>query len=306
MYKKLSVAEWISVPSNPIQRNTERHAARAKHLLVPQASHQFVFAAELPGGNLIKLDGHTRALMWKRKDVEAPPFVWVATIPVKDKKAAEELYKTFDSKSALETTRDKVSGAFNRHNFQPKSGLLQTGHIVSALRIATAVLLGASAAAGTAGVQENRKNRKGAASFAVDEYAMVDEWSYELHALDDYALRPAFIKAGTMAAFLISLRRHGTKVLPFWTGVFGNEGDKHGRQMDAIQATSELLIRRRGHGGGGSSNADLCSRCLGGVAKWLEDAVMTRVPSPIDTTNYLKGYEHPSERLIKAVDRKAA
>lgn len=71
-YRKMLVEDWIKVEDNPIQRDTEKHAAKAKHLMTPHPSHSFVFAAELPNGKLIKLDGHTRALMWRRKDVSPP------------------------------------------------------------------------------------------------------------------------------------------------------------------------------------------------------------------------------------------
>ncbi len=76
--KKMLVEDWIKVTPNPIQRDTEKHAAKAKHLLTPHPTHSVVHAAELPNGKLIKLDGHTRALIWKRKDVVPPVQVTAA------------------------------------------------------------------------------------------------------------------------------------------------------------------------------------------------------------------------------------
>ena len=300
-YRKMTVAEWIAVAPNPIQRDTERHATKAKHLLTPRGSHQFVFAAELPNGRLIKLDGHTRALMWKRGDVEKPPHVLVGVIPVKDMAGVEQMYQDFDSRDALETTRDKVSGAFNRHNFQPSSGLLQAGNMVQSLRIAMAVLNGGVASHGTAGFKNTKKVSE-LTKYTI--YEMVNEFSYELHALDGFMLQQSRIRAGVIAAFILSMRRYGHKVTPFWQGVFANTGSKHGQQMDMIQATVELLMRRRGTSGGGSANSDLTARCLSGVEKWLKDEVTTRVPSPMDTLNYLKGHTRPNERLIKMVDKR--
>ena len=158
----MKVHEWIAVEDNPIQRDTERHAAKAKHLLTPLPTHYFVFAAELPGGTLIKLDGHTRALMWKRGDIPYPldGKVTVGIVPVKTRAEAEVMYKTFDSKDALETMRDKVSGAFNRFGFEPKSALMQQGNIVQGLRIAYGVYLGGSVKTGTAGTQSPRRTDK--------------------------------------------------------------------------------------------------------------------------------------------------
>lgn len=39
-----------------------------------------------------------------------------------------------------------------------------------------------------------------------------------------------------------------------------------------------------------------------GVEKWLKDEMLFSIPRPLDTTDYLVGYEAPKERLIKAAD----
>lgn len=290
-YRKMLVEDWIKVEDNPIQRDTEKHAVRAKHLLTPHPSHSYVFAAELPSGKLIKLDGHTRALMWRRKDVAAPMQVFVAVIPCKDKAEAEQMYKDFDSKDALETTKDKVYGAFNRHNFEPISGLLQTGSITAALRIAWGVHGGGTVSRGSAGSQIGKS----------DIYTMIDEFSYELHALDGFKLQQGAVPSAVVAAFVLSYRRYGHKLTPFWRGVFGNTGTKLGAEMDGVQAIHELILKRRGSYGG-SAMADMCARCLMAVEKWLKDESLTQIPRPLDTLGYLVGYEQPNERLIKKVD----
>jgi hypothetical protein len=307
MFTKMSVKDWIAVKSNPIQRDTERRSLTAKHLYTPNPSHQFVMAAKQPNGNLIKLDGHTRALMWERKMVEAPPHVYVGLIDVSGPKEAEELYKTFDSKDALESVRDKTFGAFHKHNFQPESALLQRGHIFSALKMAYAILLGIAPSAGVWGTSKKFANAdENGASYKVataEIYDLVNMWSYELHALDAFHLPAGAINSGVLSAFLVSYRKYDTKVIPFWTGVFAKEGNKSGREMDAIQATVELIERRRGSKGG-SAAADMTARVLGGVDKFIGKEVMTRVPQPLDLTDYLKGKERAKERLIKKADIK--
>lgn len=305
-YRKMLTTEWIAVEDNPIQRDTEKHAAKAKHLMTPHPTHSFVFAAELPSGKLVKLDGHTRALMWKRKDIPAPAQVQVGIIPVKDRAEAEQLYKDFDSRDALETQRDKVSGAFNRHNFEPQSGLVQSGNLTTALRLAYGVLSGGNAKTGNQGKSSAAGSIAQKVSRA-DVYVMIDEFSYELHALDGFGLRQGAIPGGVIGAFLLSFRKHGHKVTPFWRGVFGNAGSKSGGQMDAIQAVSEMILGRRGSYGG-SAQGDMAARCLTGIEKWFKDECMYSIPRPMDTSGYLVGHEKPSERLIKRVDigRKAA
>lgn len=306
--KKMMVPDWIAVEDNPIQRDTERHAAKAKHLKVFHPTHSVVSAAELPSGKLIKLDGHTRALLWRRKEIPAPTQVTVVCYMVKDKAEAEQLYKDFDSKAALETTRDKVSGAYNKHNFDPQSALLQTGNIVQSLRMAYGVLLGGtvktSAAGGAAERGPNGKDRRSdrqIATVTIDEYALINEFSYELHMLDGFGLRQGQITSGIIGAFLVSARRYGHKVTPFWTGVFGDGGSRTGGQMDGVQAVHELILSSKGKSGK-MHIADMAARALNALEKWLKDEWLTAAPRPIDTAGYLVGYEKPNERLIKKVD----
>lgn len=301
--RKMSVADWIKVQDNPIQRDTEKHAAKAKHLKTPLPIHAFVFACELPNGKLVKLDGHTRALLWQRGQVPSPGVVDVAIVPAKDLAHAEELYKAFDSKDALETQRDKVSGAFHRFGFEPQSGLLQGGSITSALHIAYGIYQGASAHVGSSGSQ--RGGAKSDKVHKADVYTMINEFSPELFALDGLGLGLGLgsgqMTSGIMAAFLVSFRRFSHKVTPFWVAVVGNRGSKIDGEMDAVQAVTEMIISRGGRYGG-SAAADMCARALTGVNKWLTDTMMTRIPQPMDTVGYLTGYEKPTERLIKAHD----
>lgn len=300
--KKMLVEDWIAVSPNPIQRDTERHLAKAKHLHTPHPTHSVVHAAELPSGKMFKLDGHTRALGWKRKMFAGPMQVTVLVYPAKDMEEVEQLYKDFDSRDALETQRDKVSGAFNRHSFEPQSGLVQAGNLTYALRIAWGILQGLSANSGGSGGVGSRASKKTAEIRSKDVYAMIDEFSYELHALDGFGLGQGQASAGIVSACLVSFRKYGHKVTPFWRGVFAGEGSKVGGQMDGIQALCELIMQRRGRGFGGQATADTCSRALMAVEKWLKEELLFTIPRPLDTTGYLVGYEVPSERLIKRAD----
>lgn len=300
--KKMFPKDWIAVRANPIQRDTERHAAKAKHLKTFHPTHAVVHAAELPNGKLVKLDGHTRALLWQRKEVEAPVQLNVVVYPVKDMAEAEQLYQDFDSKDALETTRDKVSGAYNKHDFEPQSGLLQNGNIVSALRMAQGVLLGGSVktSMATGGAQRSpRQSEVGKASI----YAMINEWSYELHTLDGFGLRQGQITAGIIGAFLVSARKYGHDVNRFWTGVFANKGNKIGSEMDGIEAVAQMIAVSKGRGTFSKmKTADTAARALMAVEKWRKDEMLGRMPSPMDTTGYLVGHKRATERLIKKKD----
>lgn len=299
---KMSVQDWIRVSDNPIQRDTARHAVKAKHLRTPHPTHSVVHAGELPNGKLVKLDGHTRALLWKQKEIEAPIQLNVVIYPCKDMAEVEQLYQDFDSKEALETTRDKVSGAYNKHDFDPQSALLQTGNIVQALRIASGVLLGGSVKASAATGSGPRTSPRQREIAKTSIYVMINEWSYEMHSLDAFGLRQGQITSGIISAFLISYRRYGHKITPFWTGVFGNKGNKIGAEMDGIEAVAQMIAVSKGRGWSKMKTADMAARALMAVEKWLKDEMLGRMPSPLDTTGYLTGHEKPTERLIKKVD----
>lgn len=287
--RKMTVANWIKVQDNPIQRDTERHAAKAKHLLTPLAIHAIVYAAELPDGKLIKLDGHTRALLWARNQVRHPAEVECHVIPVKDIEEAKRLYQTLDSKDALESVRDKVSGAFHEQNFAPESGLLKGGNIANALRMAWNIRQGFGYRGGAP---------TGDPSKQFNIYAAVREFSNEIFALDAFQSSKFSPTSGIVAAFILTNRRHGIKVLPFWQAVFADGGEKKAGRMDGVQALVELILARKGKFGG-TATADICSRAIMCAEKWLADEDFGTSPRPYDLTGYID-MSKPAIQLIKA------
>ncbi len=266
---QMSVSDWIKVRDNPIQRDTERHAAKAKHLLTPLPIHAITFAAKLPNGELVKLDGHTRALLWKRNQVRHPHKVIVNIIDVESVDEARALYKTLDAKEAVETASDKVTGGYNLIQFSPESSLLGTGNLTTAFRLAWR---------GLTGLTLDQINR-------TDIYDIIREFTPELAILDTFGLKSGDVKAAIVGAFFLTYRKHGDKVLPFWRAFFGNAGVKHAGKMDAVQALTELCLSRKKNYGG-SASIDLCSRALRAVEKWFADEMMAGYPSPMEISNY--------------------
>ena len=132
---------------------------------------------------------------------------------------------------------------------------------------------------------------------------MISEFSYELNALDGFGLRQGQITSGIIGAFLLSYRKYGHKITPFWTAVFGNQGSKIGGQMDAVQALCELVLSRKGSLGK-MAGADIAARALNAAEKWLKDELLYAQIRPLDTTGYLEGYKQAHERLIKRADLK--
>lgn len=284
---QMTPSQWAEVADNPIQRDTERHAARAKHLLSPLAVHEIVFMAQLPSGDRVKLDGHTRSFLWKTGKVPAPKSLFVNIIPVQSIEEAQELYKTFDSKDAVETAPDKVSGALHSIGLVPTSLLLQQGFVANSLRVAWHVARG------------NLQMRRSVA-MGYDIYEAAREYQTELAILDRFGLTPKQTSSGVTAAILISIRKHGEKVIPFWDAVFTNQGSKHGGKMDGPQAVSEMLLGKKTGAHGGSGAFTTCARCLSAVERWMKDETFTNMPRPLDLTEYLIG-TRPAYQLRKKV-----
>jgi hypothetical protein len=287
--KRMSVREWIAVPPNPIQRNTERHAAKANHLRKPLSIHSIVYAAELPDGSLVKLDGHTRALLWKRNEVRHPPEVYVHIIRVASLDEAKHLYMTLDSKEALETTTDKVSGAFSELKFAPESSLLRSGNIATAMKLCWNVR-------NDIAIDKTRV----ADMPGYNVYLAIDEFKTELFALDALCLKTGVAGSGLVAAFILTYRKHGPEVLQFWHGYFGNAGMKIEGRMDAIQALRELVMARKGKQmiSGSMAIIDLCARAVMAAEKWLRDEDFTAIPRPYNLIGYIDT-ARPAITLIK-------
>jgi hypothetical protein len=201
----MSPTQWARVQDNPIQRDTEAHARRAlkTHLSQPSVAHWVCHAAILPDRTMVKLDGHTRAYLWRTGQLFAPEQVTVMVYPVATMDEAEALYSTFDSPSATETAPDRLSGAYRRANIAPTSSLLNVGGVTMALKF---MFYGA---------------RSPALGFI---YSAVEDYRAELMLLDSLQLSSPQLPGGWLAGALITLRVRGNAAMPFWRAFAGNSG----------------------------------------------------------------------------------
>lgn len=236
---KMSPAQWAAVAPNPRQRNTEDHARRAKHLREPHPAHAFVNAAQLPDGQFVKLDGHTRSHIWQTGDVEAPPVLTVGVWHCNSVEEAKDLYTTFDSRAATESTNDQLFGAKRDNRVEFQSELLGSVKFTNAMRSASDALFGSS---------------KGGIS---TPYTLLEYWLPELKLLDSVAPSRTKFTTGVTAAALVTLRRYGPEIADFWQAFASNAGTKLGDEMDAVQAFTErlILLRKKASGGGFASRA---------------------------------------------------
>jgi hypothetical protein len=224
----MSVSEWITVPDNPRQRNTERRLARAKHLLIPSPDHALVHMALAPSGKRWKLDGHTRAMLWQRQMVPAPASVFVHIIPVRDAAAAMDLYDHYDNKAAVKTSAHDVEGAFREHRFEPHSKFVASAGIGNALRLAE-------------GLWEGMRHRS-----PTPMTEIVRHWKGSLERLDDIepVNTPKHQKfvGPVVAAALMTFRKYHGAADDFWRRYNLGQGEKIGTLMDPVEALTQYMM----------------------------------------------------------------
>ena len=239
---------WINMPDNPKQRNTEAHAKRVLKgsLKVPKGMHSYVEAAQLPDVSYFKVDGHTRAYIWRNGIHPTPTQIKMRVYQVRDAKSACNLYNYFDNIDSSKTAIDKLSGALRRAGIVPKASLISTTGAPSALVILEA-----------------------GKSYKLPTYSGLDEvvvlWKKELIAIDDReysrnkkrsvsAGGKRLVTAPILAAMLATYRVYGEECFLFWNRYYEEKGLKTLEGMDGVFALDQLMSNISGANIGGLNN----------------------------------------------------
>lgn len=225
---EMSASEWTKVRDNPRQRDTETRAKRAKHLRAPHPTHCRVNAARLPGGELYKLDGHTRAFLWANGTLEKPPKVYADIWECRSIGDVKELYSTYDSSAAVETATDQVFGAVRDGRLDFESEVLKSLRFANGMRVSSEMLFG----------QTHTRD--------LSIYELVEYWTPELNLLDQCEATRKRFHSGVIAAALLTFRRYGSEGLRFWRSFAIGGGNKIDGERDAVQALEERMESMRG------------------------------------------------------------
>lgn len=233
-----SILDWIACPDNPIQRDTYRHAMSASnrpgsHLSKLHATHSQVVAARLPSGKHIKLDGHTRALLWQREhEAEGTGLKWpdsgevtVTVYPLKNRAEAIEFYATFDNSAATENRRDKLFGALKFFGLELHHGyLFQNCGVMAAIEYSI-----------FPAKWVDLKN--------ITFLEMVKPWVETIRIIDQSADFPnhTFFRSAIMLAMLMTYRRDGNVATSFWQGYHDDIGSKTSKSCDGIFCARDCL-----------------------------------------------------------------
>jgi hypothetical protein len=239
-YVQMTPAEWFEVPDNPRQRDTVLHAKKAvRYLAEPKPPHLEVKMAWLLDGTKIKLDGHTRAHLWRNGLIPVPDRIEVTIYQLASRQEAIDAYAWFDNAAAAERGTDVVQGAFRANGLKPQSHMLRAGRINTPLQRLYRYVTESSDQWGYDAVEE-------AVRFFAREIMLFD------------ALSPTakLFPAGLVMGALISLRRDRDDAVAFWTEYAGERGTKADGSMDAVQALIEAVMQAKA---GGRGTKDLTS-----------------------------------------------
>ena len=252
----MSFKDWSEMQENPIQRDTERHAAKAlkNHLKKDSITHLRVSAAVTETGEMYKLDGHTRTYLWVNGLLSAPKYVYVDMYRVNGLHEVMELYKQFDNSAAAEDSFDKLSGSVNLHGYVLQSHLLKKSGLTTALQIVTGRV----------------KN--------FDIYKAVDMYIEEIKAIDAMMLSANLLNSGIIAAMILVCKIYGRESLDFFRKVANDEGIKTLETKDAVQCLREAILKARKEkkNSGRDNVVAICEKALSSHDKWINGKILKK------------------------------
>ena len=281
---EMSTGTWIDLADHPKQRNVERQARKPHWRLAQRASGavkdalRLVAAADLEG-TLHKVDGHTRALLWRLGKLPAPDTVFVTVHRVRSRDELDALYDVFHVPAAGENAYDQVYGAFRQVGLSLKSRRLREGFFASALNIALR---------GVGKPQQDKRHTE-----PIDIYAAVEAFKAELEFLDSVDPQPEVFYTGVVAAALIGLALY-PESLEFFARLSGRQGEKRAGRADPVEAVLSLVaaLKNQRNSWVNAQQAELCGRTLRALEAWREGPTserywLQRKPRAMDLKPYL-------------------
>lgn len=249
------IDDWIDVEDCPMQRDTAARAKRAQdYLRHPLPTHYEVSAA-CYSGKMIKLDGHTRALLWKEGTIDRiSDSVNVTVYNVDSLAEMRSLYESFDSKLASKTAYDNTLSAVKSNDLVLSSTVLRSARFGQALNVASQLP-------------------------ASERYEQVRMFVSELEMLDELNMSSSNCWNPHIAAALLTLKLHGGAARDFWHRVNHSDGCSEGGVGDPVFTAGQLTLKSRGKVGQYHSFQKLVHQLL-----WLCDRFVRDPHRPIKRT----------------------
>ena len=258
---QLSPACWASLADHPRERDAQRQA-RKTHWQLARAAHgavleslRWVVAAEW-NGQVYKVDGHTRSLLWMTGALPDPGFVFATVYRCKSREELNALYATFDTQSAAVTMYDRVTGAYREQGLELRSKRLRGGTIVDALSIAQRGI-----ARSTESVGDSEEDW--------DVYKAVATFAPQLRLLDTVDPQPEVFHTGIVSAALLALALD-TGAIDFFALLSRGHGSKREGLFDPVEAMLWRVgrIKKQRSGWIKSQQEQLCAACLAALELW--------------------------------------
>jgi len=136
VYKEvLPTSDLFKLPPIFCQRNHELRASKvakeiAKNPFLPTGLE--IALVEYPNGNREIANGNTRLYIWQNFDefgVNAPSHLLTTTYKVCNKEDARRIYESFDSMTATETSKHKITGIYRQLGLTPSDRTIAMGMV---------------------------------------------------------------------------------------------------------------------------------------------------------------------------------
>lgn len=219
-----TVQSWINdYKTNPKQRDVTLHARKAlRGHLSSYSDAQACVSGAVFDGELYKLDGHTRAYLWSREELQQPKSVIVTTFHCNTLDQLLDLYGTFDNSAAAENSKDIFTGACRLHNFFPQSTLVKRGNLRRIFNI----------------ISGSRD--------IINQYDYVGYLLEAMRFADKLNISSMKFPTGAYAAILLTYLsaksdQDRLTVEYFWQSILDENGLKTEQGMNGIQAAIEIL-----------------------------------------------------------------
>ena len=199
----MSLHTWLEMTGHPLWRKPSPDIAKEDYWQQVKSDRgalkenlRWTVAAELER-KLIKLDGHTRAVLWSKRKLPLPESVYVVVYRCTTRSELDALYARYHFTPADQPLHDQVLSAYTACGLDLKSPRLQSGMIGLALRIA---------AYGTS--KYAKRKRPGQNSDEADPSDVVREvrmFAEELRQLDLIGPPIEMFQTGVVAAALLAI-----------------------------------------------------------------------------------------------------
>jgi len=273
-FEKMTPEQWAQIPDNRIQRDTVRHAVKViKNFQEIISTHLMVEAAIFPDGSLVKLDGHTRSLLWEQGRAPVPDFILVKIHKVFSLQKADYLYRTIDSRSAVDSAGDDIFGILKKKNFTGSSKIVKQGRLSLCLKV----------------VEWARTGQAPANS--IDKEAAIDQWFREIVFSDEIVTGGgggAKVYAGIFAAMMLSVQKHGKEnAAAFWRLYLSKKEEGLDATNPVIKLRLHMSDRKRDARTASMKNSrEITENAIFAVHQWLRGRPIKRIRG-YDLVTYL-------------------